>query len=82
MNGASLGDLGASFATAEGRVENLESLSDFEGQYWALEAGATAGPGVSVLTMRNSKGVVITLDATHKGGRLTLGAEGLRISLE
>ena len=82
MRGVSLGDLGFSRISASGPVENLENVSDFEGNYVALEAGASAGVGVSTLTMRNGKGVVITLESKMKGVQLTLGAEGLNISLD
>ena len=67
--------------SASGGVDNLDDISDFEGRYVALEAGAAAGVGVSTLTMRNEKGVVITLDSNVKGAQLTLGAQGLSVEL-
>jgi hypothetical protein len=82
LKGVSLGDLGVSRISASGLVENLNDVSDFEGNYLAVEAGAAAGKGVSTLTMRNSKGVVITLDSDVKGVQLTLGAEGLNLDLD
>ena len=82
LKGVSLGDLGFSRISAAGPVENLENLSDFEGNYLAVEAGASMGVGVSTLTRRNDKGVVITLVSDVKGVQLTLGAEGLNVSLD
>ena len=82
LKGVSLGDLGVSRISASGPVENLENVSDFEGNYLAVEAGAAAGVGVSTLTMRNDKGVVITLESDVKGVQLTLGALGLSIELD
>ena len=81
VKGLTLGDLGVSRISASGGVENLDDISDFEGRYVALEAGAAAGVGVSTLTMRNEKGVVITLDSDVKGAQLTLGAQGLSVEL-
>lgn len=82
LKGFSLGDLGVSRISASGPVENLEDVSDFEGNYVALEAGAAAGVGASTLTMRNDKGVVITLQSDVKGVQLTLGAAGLNVQLD
>ena len=82
IKGVSLGDLGASSLSAVGNVGNLEKISDFEGTYVAVEAGVAAGAGVSAQTMRNEKGVVITLRSDVRGAQLTLGAEGLRIALD
>jgi hypothetical protein len=81
LKGLTLGDLGFSRISASGGVENLGDISDFEGRYVALEAGAAAGVGASTLTMRNEKGVVIKLDSDVKGVQLTLGAEGLSVKL-
>jgi hypothetical protein len=82
MKGLSLGDLGVSRIDAEGSVANLEDVSDFAGRYVAVEAGAAAGKGVSTLTMRNEKGVVITLESTLTGAQLTLGGQALEIELQ
>jgi hypothetical protein len=81
LTGVSLGDLGVSRISASGPVENLDDVSDFEGRYLAVEAGAAAGVGVSSITMRNDKGVVIRLESDVKGLQLTLGAEGLDVEL-
>jgi hypothetical protein len=82
VTGMSLGDLGVSRIDGSGDVENLGAVSDFEGHYVAVEAGAAAGLGASVLKMRNEKGVEITLKSSVKGVQLTLGAQGLDIELQ
>ena len=82
LKGVSLGDLGVSRISASGLVQNLENVSDIEGTYLAVEAGGAAGKGASTLTMRNDKGVVITLESELEGVQLTLGAEGLNLSLD
>jgi hypothetical protein len=82
VKGLSVGDLGASRVSAIGDVQNLNDVSDFAGRYVALQAGVAAGVGVSTVTMRNEKGVVISLRGDLQGLQLTLGGEGLTISIQ
>ncbi len=82
MKGVSLGELGVAKIEASGVVENLENVEDFAGRYVAVEAGAAAGVGVSTVTMRNDKGVVITLESDVKGVQLALAASGLTVELD
>lgn len=82
VRGLSVGGIGFSKVEAGGNVQNLEDPADLAGTYFAVEAGAAAGKGVSALTMRNEKGVVITLQSQVKGVQLTLGAEGLTLDLQ
>ena len=81
IRGLSLGDVGIARIDASGEVSNLVNPSDIEGRYVAVEAGAAAGRGASALTMRNEKGVVVTLRSGVQGLQLTLGAEALSIEL-
>ena len=82
VKGLALGDLGFAKVEAEGYVQNLNDVSDIEGTYVAVEAGAAAGKGVSTVTMRNDKGVVITLTSAVEGVQLTLGAAGMSVTLD
>lgn len=82
LRGVSLGDVGVARLSGSGLVQNLENVTDLEGNYVAVEAGASAGVGASKLTMRNEKGVVITLDSDVKGAQLSLGAQGLSLELD
>lgn len=82
VKGLSLVDLGFARLISEGAVSNLEDLSQFEGYYAAVEAGAAAGVGASVLTMRNEHGVVIQLSSGVEGVALALGPQGFRITLD
>jgi len=82
VKGLNIGELGASRSLAIGEVHNLDNLEDFGGNYVAVEAAAAAGSGKSALTMRNAKGVVITVTSDETGGRLQLGPEGLRIAID
>lgn len=82
IKGLSLGELGFARMIGEGDVSNLENLSDFEGTYMAVGAGAAAGVGASAVTMRNQNGVVITLTSKLKGAQIALGPEGFSIALK
>ena len=82
VKGLSVGDLGISRVNAIGDVQNLHNLSECAGRYVAIQAGAAAGIGVSKVTMRNDKGVVITLRGDLQGVQLTLGGEGLTIAMQ
>jgi hypothetical protein len=82
VKGLSLGDLGAAKIVASGGVENIQSVADFEGQYMAVEAGASLGRGASVVTMRNANGVTLTLETENSGAQLTLAAKGISVSLQ
>jgi hypothetical protein len=77
-----LGNVGVAKLISEGYVSNLENLSDFSGTYVAVDAGAAAGVGAAAVSMRNEHGVVISLRSEIDGVALSLGAEGIRITLD
>jgi hypothetical protein len=74
--------VGYSEIKAEGTVYNLTKLSDFEGVYASAEASATAGSGLSTVTMKNPNGVVLSLRTLQEGVKLTLAAGGVNIELK
>jgi len=74
--------VGYSEVKAEGTVYNLTMLADFEGVYASGEASATAGSGLSTVTMRNPNGVVLSLRTLQEGAKLTLAVGGVNIALE
>jgi len=82
VKGVSLMDVGVAKTIAEGHVEGLSKLSDFEGRYVAVEAGIAAGKGASRRVLRNEHGVVIRLSSELTGVAVTLGAEGFQIALQ
>ena len=82
VKGLSLGDIGGAKIVANGGVHNIQSASDLEGTYVAVEAGAAAVKGGSMLTMRNRNGVTLTLKAENKGVRLALAAKGISLALK
>lgn len=82
VKGLSVLDLGISKATAKGEVYHLATVSDFAGKYAALEGGFALGKGAADITMKNTKGVVINLEAATEGVQLTLGGKGLSIAFQ
>lgn len=82
VTGLDVGSVGATKITATGNVYHLKSLDEFNGNYTAVEAGATVGGGGGGLAMQNQNGVVVKLTATTRGVSLTLGASGVKMELK
>jgi hypothetical protein len=83
LKGLDVGSVGISQANAQGKVYNLNTLSDFDGTYIAGEASvAIGGGGPGVIAMRNRQGVIIELESVQQGAQLTIGAEGVEIALK
>jgi len=81
LSGLSVLDVGVSSITGSGRVHNLSTLADFNGNYVSATAGVTVAGGGSVTSLRNQNGVVIDGITTAQGVRLTLAPGGVRITL-
>jgi hypothetical protein len=81
VEGLSVGEVGVTRATATGNVYNLKKLADFDGNYVAGGAEATAAGGAGVTAMKNQNGVVIELKSTTQGASLKLAAEGIKLSV-
>ena len=82
VNGLSIVQVGVSSYTASGTVYDLTKLSDFNGIYTAVAAGAAIAGGASATAMKNSHGVLIQLVANHMGLNFSLSAKGVEIHLE
>jgi len=82
VQGLEILGVGYSEVKAEGTVYNLTTLADFEGVYASGEASATAGSGLSTVTMKNPNGVVLSLRTLQEGAKLTLAAGGVNIELK
>ena len=81
-SGLSAVDIGASRYSASGTVTGLKQASDIAGTYQAAELGATLAGGGSVVSMKNDKGVVIKINATTRGLRLTAAPKGITIKFD
>jgi outer membrane immunogenic protein len=77
VKGLSVGDVGVTSIEASGKVFNLKRLSDFDGNYTAVDAGLTAGGGAGVAAMKNQNGVTVELASTSRGVEVALGGAGV-----
>jgi hypothetical protein len=82
LQGLQIGSVGYSQVNAQGKVYHLTKVDDFEGTYAAVEASIAAGSGPGVLAMRNQHGVVIELESTQQGVKLTIGPQGVQTQLK
>jgi hypothetical protein len=82
VKGLSVGDVGATKIEASGKVYNLKSLGDFDGNYTAVGAGLTAAGGAGVTAMKNQNGVTVELVSTTQGVKFTLGGAGVDMKLK
>jgi hypothetical protein len=82
IDGLSVGSVGIQNAAARGKVYNLKNVDDFAGNYAAVAIGMTVGGGAGSKTMKNEKGVIMDLISTNQGVDFTLGAQGVKITLE
>ncbi|HXJ33058.1 MAG TPA: DUF1134 domain-containing protein [Candidatus Eisenbacteria bacterium] len=82
VSGLSVGDVGVTKIEATGKVYNLKKLSDFDGNYTAVAAGAAIGGGGSVAAMRNQNGVEVDLVSTTQGVKVTLGGAGVDLKIK
>jgi len=80
IDGLSVGNVGVANISAVGNVYNMNSISQFPGNYAAVGAGITLSGGVAGLTMQNQSGVIINLYATQQGVQLNIGPQGFTIS--
>ena len=77
-----VGGVGLSELHAQGTVYNLRRVSDLDGLYVAADANVAIGSGPGAQTMRNEHGMIIHLGSEQPGVKLTLGGQGVRITLK
>jgi hypothetical protein len=82
VKGLSVASIGAGSITASGDVYHLGKLSDFDGNYTAVSAGAALAGGGSVAAMQNANGVVIHMRSTTQGVSLNLSVDGVSLKLK
>ena len=81
ISGLTAVGVGASRQDATGEVYNLKKRDDFTGTYIIVEASDAVGGGPGIATMRNAKGVRITLHSASQGVAAQAGPEGIKITL-
>ncbi len=61
---------------------NLKNVDDFSGNYVAGEAGIAIAGGPTDQILKNQNGVVLRLHGTQQGARLTLAAQGVKLTIK
>jgi hypothetical protein len=82
VKGLDVLDLGVAKVTAKGNVGKLTKLEDFNGNYVLSSAGAAVGGGAGAAALKNQNGVEMTLTATGKGVKFSLGQGGVDVKLK
>ena len=82
VGGLGVGGIGVQTLNAVGAVYNMDDVSKFSGSYIQARAGATLGKGKSSMTLSNNNGVIIDLKSSNKGAALSLGVDGMILSLK
>lgn len=82
IKGLNVAAVGISKISSKGDVYNLKDASDLAGTYVTAGAGAAVIKGKAGLVMRNDKGVVINLLSDQTGAQLSLGTDGLKITMK
>jgi hypothetical protein len=81
-SGLKLGGVGVHKKDMHGSVYRLDDLGNFSGLYFLAEAGLTLAKGAGGLWLKNDKGVVMHLRSSTEGLALSIGVEGLKVSLD
>lgn len=82
IGGLGAGGIGVSRMDAYGDVYNLYRIDDFPGVYFSARYGIALGQqGGGELFLQNSQNVGMRLRARREGLALSLGADGIQISL-
>lgn len=82
VNGLSVGDVGVAKISASGKVYDLKSLEDFNGNYTSVGTGMTVAGGAGAIAAKNQNGVRINLVSTTKGVKFTLGTSGIEMKIK
>ena len=82
VEGLSVADLGVSNISTAGEVFNLKNVADFSGNFIAGEAGIAIAGGPTDQILKNQNGVVLRLHGTQTGARLTLAAQGVKLTIK
>ena len=82
IGGLGVGGIGVQKIDAVGAVYNLTELSKFPGAYVQARAGATLGEGKGVMSLSNQHGVIMELRFSGEGVALSVGADGMIVSMK
>ena len=82
IGGLGVGGIGVQTIDAQGIVYNLTDVSKFPGTYVQARAGATLGKGKGVMSLSNGNGVIMELRFKGEGVALSVGADGMIVSMK
>jgi hypothetical protein len=82
IGGLGVGGIGVQKMRAVGAVYNLTDVSKFAGNYVQARAGATVGTGKNVMSLSNQHGVIMELKASTEGVALSVGVDGLIVTMK
>jgi hypothetical protein len=83
IGGLGIGGIGFSKIHATGTVYNLKDAGDFPGTYGQARYGLAVGSAsTGELWLKNTRGVVLQLQAEREGLALSLGADAVRIKFD
>lgn len=83
IGGLGIGGVGVSDIRAVGEVYDLRRVADFPGLYGQVRTGYAIGwNGKGHLWLQNTKNVVLHLRAAREGLILTLGGDGVVVSMD
>lgn len=83
IGGLGIGGIGASTLTATGEVYKLNRLVDFPGAYGQAQYGYAFGKAsAGDLWLQNNAGVIMHLKAQRTGLMLSLGGQGIVVSMK
>ena len=82
VGGISLGSVGFASVELAGTAANLRAATDIAGKYSAAGAEATLIAGRQAATLQNEKGVVLKLSGVQAGFQISLGLDGMTLTLQ
>jgi hypothetical protein len=82
VGGLSLGSVGFASVELSGTATNLRAATDIAGKYNAAGAEATLIAGKQSATVQNEKGVVLNLSGVQAGFQISLGLDGMTLTLQ
>jgi hypothetical protein len=81
VDGFVLGGVGVASGDGVGEITGLTKPDDLNGDFTALSTGASVGPGLGTLVMRNDKGVRLTMETHGTGLHVGFGPRGVTLEV-
>ncbi len=82
IGGLGIGGIGVQQIDAVGAVYNLKDISQFPGAFVEARAGLTVGKGKGYMSLSNQHGVIMDLKFSGTGVAVSLGADGMIVTMK